>query len=102
MDITGLVLELLKEKRLPLTPLEQDILDTYHELNKRPFDRDSAIRKVAENNINHLDIFVIIAKGPAAVLKPWNTVSDEDVCSNLMSQLESLVKKELEVLKDGQ
>lgn len=33
MDTTGLVLELLKQ-RGAITPLEQDILDTYHELSR--------------------------------------------------------------------
>ena len=44
MDIRGLITELLKQNRL-LTPLEQDILDTYNELSKKPFDRNSAIRQ---------------------------------------------------------
>ena len=35
MDIKGLITELLKQNRL-LTPLEQDILDTYNELSKSP------------------------------------------------------------------
>lgn len=101
MDTAGLVLELLKQKGT-ITPLEQDILDTYHELSKKPFSRDSAIKKITENNINYPDIFRAIATSPTTVLKPWNTVSDEDVCSNLVSQFESLVKKELGVLKGGQ
>mgnify|MGYP000062692591 CR=1 FL=1 len=35
MDTAGLMLELLKQK-CTITPLEQDILDTYHELSKNP------------------------------------------------------------------
>ena len=101
MDTAGLVLELLKQKGT-ITPLEHDILNTYHELIKNPFSRGSAIKRITENNINYPDIFMAIATSPTTVLKPWNTVSDEDVCSNLVSQFESLVKKELEVLKSVQ
>lgn len=36
MDTIGLVIELLKQKAF-ITPLEQDILDTYHELNQESF-----------------------------------------------------------------
>lgn len=100
MDTTGLVLELLKQ-RGAITPLEQDILDTYHELSKKLFDRESAIRQVKKNNVNHPDIFIAISTSPTTVLKPWGTVSDEDVCSNLTSQLGALAEKEREVLQGG-
>ena len=101
MDTTGLVIELLKQ-RGAITPLEHDILDTYHELSKKPFDRGSAISQVQKNNINHLDIFIAIATSPTTILKPWDSVSDEDVSSNLMSQLGALAEKEWEVLQGGQ
>lgn len=101
MDIKGLITELLKQNRL-LTPLEQDILDTYNELSKKPFDRNSAIRQSQKNNINHPDIFLEISTNPATVLKPWAAVSDEDVYSSLVSQLEALGKRELEAHRNGQ
>lgn len=101
MDIKGLITELLKQNRL-LTPLEQDILDTYNELSKKPFDRNSAIRQSQKNNINHPDIFLEISTNPATVLKPWAAASDEDVYSSLMSQLEALGKRELEAHRNGQ
>lgn len=101
MDLKGLIIELLKQEGA-LTPLEQDILDTYHELNKRPFERDSAIQQSQKNNINHPDIFVEISTSPTTVLKPWAAASDEDVYSNLMSQLGALAERELEVSKRGQ
>ena len=105
MDIKGLITELLKQNRL-LTPLEQDILDTYNELSKKPFDRNSAIRQSQKNNINHPDIgediFVEISAKPTTVLKPWAAASDEDVYSNLISQLEALGKRELEAHRNGQ
>lgn len=98
MDSVGPILEILKQKQV-ITPLEQDILDTYHELNKKPFDRDSAIRQSQKNNFVHLDIFKEISTKPTTVLKPWAIASDEDVYSNLMSQLGALIERELEVLK---
>ena len=101
MDIKGLITELLKQNRL-LTPLEQDILDTYNELSKKPFDRNSAIQQSQKNNVNHPDIFVEISAKPTTVLNPWAAASDEDVFSNLMSQLEALGKRELEARSHGQ
>lgn len=101
MDSIGLILEILTQKGV-LTPLEQEILDTYHELNKKPFERDSAIRQIQRNNINHPDIFVEISTNPTTVFKPWAIASDEDVYSNLMSQLEALADREQEVLQCGQ
>ena len=100
MDSISLILEILKQKQV-ITPLEQDILDTYHELNKKPFERNSAIRQSQKNNVNHPDIFEEISTSPTTVLKPWAVASDEDVYSNLMSQLGALTERELEVLKRG-
>ena len=101
MDSISLIIEMLKQKQF-ITPLEQDILDTYDELNKKPFDREAVIQQCRKNNINHPDIFIAISTSPTTVLKPWAGASDEDVYSNLTSQLGALVKKELEVVKGGQ
>ena len=101
MDTTGLVIELLKQ-RGAITPLEQDILDTYHELSKKPFDRGSAISQVQKNTINYPDIFIAISTSPTTVLKPWEAVSNEDVRFNLTNQLGALAEKEWEVLQGDQ
>lgn len=101
MDTTTVVIELLKQKKL-VTALEQDILDTYHEPSKSPFDRGSTIQQIQKNNINHPDIFVSISSNPTTVLKPWKDASNKDVYSNLMSQLRVLVEKELEGLEGVQ
>lgn len=100
MDAINVLIEMLKEKNI-ITPLEQDILDTYHEANKNLFDRDSAIRQAQKNNHNHPDIFAVISMSPTTVLKPWVVASDEDVYSNLTSQLGALADKEWEVLQGG-
>lgn len=71
MDPKSLITELMKQKGI-ITPLEQDILDTYNELSKKPFDRNSAIRQSQKNNVNHPDIFVEISAKPTTVLrKHW-------------------------------
>lgn len=101
MDAVSMLIELLKERDV-ITPLEKDILDTYNELNKKPFDRRAVIQQCQKNNINHPDIFIAISASPTTVLKPWADASNEDVSANLTSQLISLVKKELEVINGGQ
>lgn len=101
MDAVSMLIELLKEREV-ITSLEKDILDTYNELNKKPFDREAMIQQCQKNNINHPDIFIAISASPTMVLKPWVDASNEDVSANLTSQLISLVKKELEVIKGGQ
>lgn len=101
MDAVSVLIEILKERDV-IIPLERDILDTYHELNKTPFNRDSAIKKITENNANHPDVFRAISMSPTTVFKPWTDASNEDVCSNLSSQLGALAEKEWEVLNGGQ
>lgn len=100
MDAVSVLIEVLKEKDV-ITPLEQDILDTYDELNKKPFDREAVIQQCRKNNVNYPDIFIAISTSPTTVFKPWSDASNEDVYSNLMSQLGALVEKELEVIKSG-
>ena len=39
MDATSIMIEMLKQKKY-ITPLEKDILDTWNELQKYPFDMD--------------------------------------------------------------
>lgn len=50
-----ILLEYLKQKQF-ITDLEKDILDTWYELKKVPFDRKSAEKKIIENNSRHSDI----------------------------------------------
>lgn len=100
MDSVSALIEILKEREV-VTPLEQDILDTYDELNKEPFDREAAIQQYRKNNIKYPDIFIAISTSPTTVFKPWSDASNEDVYSNLISQLGVLVEKELEVVKSG-
>ena len=100
MDAINVLIEMLKEKNI-ITPLEQDILDTYHEVSKKTFDRDSAIRQAQKNNLNHPDIFAAISMNPTTVFKPWAVALDEDVCSNLTSQLGAFAEREWGGLQGG-
>lgn len=55
MDFT-LLIEWLHQKK-SITSLEKDILDTWNELQKSPFDRCSAQRQIMQNNVKHPEIF---------------------------------------------
>lgn len=101
MDTTSLVLELLKQ-RGAITPLEQDILDTYHELSKNPFDMKSAHQQVQKNDANHLDICIQISVLPTTVTKPLQAITEEDIKYNLSCQLSMLTGKEWDMLQHGQ
>ncbi len=84
-----------------ITPLQKDILDTWHELNKSPFDKESARKQIISNNINHPDIFAVIQVLPGVVQKPFDAVTLEDMVFNLQRQLEGLVSKEMGDLANG-
>jgi len=55
MDFT-LLIEWLHQKK-SITSLEKDILDTWNELQKSPFDRSSAQRQIIQNNVNTRKFF---------------------------------------------
>ena len=84
-----------------ITPLQKDILDTWHELKKNPFDKDSAQKQIVSNNINHPDIFVAIRVSPGVVQKPFDAVTQEDMIFNLHRQLACLAEKEMEAHTNG-
>ena len=52
MDYNTLLIDTLRAKQY-ITPLEKDILDTWNELQKYPFEMNSAERQVISNDINH-------------------------------------------------
>ena len=101
MDPKSLMIEMLTQKQV-LTPLEQDILDTWNELQKRPFSMSSANRQIVSNDINHPQIAVAVAALPTTVQKPQNQITEEDLRYILNMQLSRLVAKETEVLSNGQ
>ena len=92
MDYSFLI-EYLKQKQY-LTDLEKDILDTWNELQKNPFDRSAAQKQVIQNNAKHPKIFVAIAALPATETRPFEQATDSDIRYNLEKQLAALAAKE--------
>lgn len=92
MDYSFLI-EYLKQKQY-LTDLEKDILDTWNELQKNPFDRSAAQKQVVQNNAKHPEIFVVIAALPATETRPFEQATDSDIRYNLEKQLAALAAKE--------
>ena len=92
MDYSFLI-EYLKQKQY-LTDLEKDILDTWNELQKNPFDRSAAQKQVVQNNAKHPEIFVAIAALPATETRPFEQATDSDIRYNLEKQLPALAAKE--------
>lgn len=92
MDHSFLI-EYLKQEQY-LTDLEKDILDTWNELQKNPFDRSAAQKQVIQNNAKHPEIFVAIAALPATETRPFEQATDSDIRYNLEKQLAALAAKE--------
>ena len=92
MDYNFLI-EYLRQKQY-LTDLEKDILDTWNELQKNPFDRSAAQKQVIQNNAKHPEIFVAIAALPATETRPFEQATDSDISYNLEKQLAALAAKE--------
>ena len=86
-------IEYLKQKQY-LTDLEKDILDTWNELQKNPFDRSAAQKQVIQNNAKHPEIFVAITALPATETRPFEQATDSDIRYNLEKQLAALAAKE--------
>ena len=84
-----------------ITPLQKDILDTWNELQKDPFDKESAQKQIVSNNVNHPDVFVVIQASPDVVQKPFDAVTQEDMIFNLNRQLDCLAAKEMEIQING-
>ncbi len=100
MDINGLITEPLKQNRF-ITPLEQDILDIWNELQKHPLDMSSANQKIVSNNLKYPDIYAKVSVLPSTVQKPVQEITETDLRYILDSQL-ILVQKEQEAHRNGQ
>ena len=99
MDYSKLI-AFLREKQY-LTDLEKDILDTWNELQKAPFDRSSAQAQVVKNNAQHTEIFIAIAMSPTTVVRPFSQASECDIRYNLDSQFKALAAEELHLLNNA-
>lgn len=78
-----------------LTSLQKDILDTWNELQKNPFDSKSAYKQIVNNNINHPDMFTTIRTMPDVITKSAETLTLDDMIFTLNRQIEVLVTKEM-------
>lgn len=79
-----------------ITSLEKDILDTWNELQKNPFDMDSANKQILSNKISHPDIAVKVNALPTTIAKPQSQVTEVDNWYILQCQLAFLAGKEME------
>lgn len=100
MDPKNLLIEMLKQKRF-ITPLEQDILDTWDELQKHPFDMNSANQQIVSNDTNYPQIAAAVTALPTTVQKAWNQITERDLQYILSMQLNGLVAKETGILANG-
>lgn len=100
MDATGMIIEYLKQKH-DITSLEKDILDTWNELTKYPFDMSSAQKKIVSNYASHPDIYALVNAQPQTVIKPPEQITEMDFRYVLESQLAYLIKKEGQALNNG-
>ena len=92
MDYSFLI-EYLRQKQY-LTDLEKDILDTWNELQKNPFDRSAAQKQVLQNDAKYPDIFFAIAALPTTVSRHIEQMTEFDIRYNLENQLAALAAKE--------
>ena len=95
MDATSIMIEMLKQKKY-ITPLEKDILDTWNELQKYPFDMDSAEHQIISNDINHPKVAAMVTAMPTTVPKPREQITETDLRYLLTMQLSGLIEKERE------
>ena len=89
----NILITFLQEKHY-LTDLEKDILDTWNELQKNPFDRSAAQKQVIQNNAKNPEIFAAIAALPATETRPFEQATDSDIRYNLEKQLAALAAQE--------
>lgn len=92
MDFT-LMIEGLRQAKC-ITPLEKDILDTWNELQKSPFDRSSAQLQIMQNNAKHPEILAAIKALPTTETRPFEQMTEFDIRYNLENQLAALAAKE--------
>ena len=100
MDATSIMVEMLKQKK-HITPLEKDILDTWNELQKYPFDMDSAEHQIISNDINHPKVAAMVTAMPTTVPKPREQITETDLRYLLTMQLSGLIEKEREETRNG-
>ena len=82
------------QRKQYITDLEKDILDTWNELQKSPFDRSSAQLQIMQNNAKHPDVFTAVSALPTTVPCSFEQMNEADYRYSLESQLMALAAKE--------
>ena len=77
------------------TSRQKDILDTWDEMNKNPFDRMKAINQAKKNKASYSQLVVEITAASVVGTRPWEELSDYDIYCNLQWQLEVLIGEEI-------
>lgn len=101
MDYSSILIDALRVKQY-ITPLEKDILDTWNELLKMPFDMTSAEYQIISNDNNHPKIAAAINAMPTTVPKSREQISERDLRYLLAMQLSGLIEKEREESQNSQ
>ena len=81
-------------KLFSLYMVGKDILDTWDELQKNPFDAESAYKQILSNNYSNPDVFMTISILPGIIQKTSVELTQDDMIFTLQRQLEGLVAKE--------
>lgn len=89
----SLLIAYLRQKQY-IADLEKDILDTWNELQKTPFDSRSAQMQVIKNDAKYPTVSTEIAALPTTVPKPIEQFTEADIRYNLTMQLVALAVKE--------
>lgn len=89
----SLLIAYLRQKQY-IADLEKDILDTWNELQKTPFDYRSAQMQVMKNDAKYPTVSTEIAALPTTVPKPIEQFTEADIRYNLTMQLVALAVKE--------
>lgn len=89
-DYINALLKYLKEIREP-SELEEDIFTTILTYKKEPFDRTECERKIAENNLKHMNLSATISSLSGSYSKPFVCLSDDDIKHTLYLQIETMV-----------
>ena len=86
------VIEYLENKGQK-TSIEDDIVKTWKDLNRKPFDYEKAKSRVIENDAKYPDIKAEIGVMPATTIKTTNELTEADLRYNLTNQLNLLLLK---------
>ena len=76
-----------------ISDLEKDILDTWNELNKNPFDMDSAKIQELHNRGAYPDVYAAVLLLPTTIVKDNDQVTQSDLVYLLGCQLELMLSK---------